>query len=221
VEGEMNMYRLWRAIVLALLVLPALSAAATQVLLAPAAINVTVADPFAVDVRVADAPGLYSFQFDLAFDPALMQLEAVLEGDFLIAGGAPTSFIAGTIDNTAGTLLFTANSLFGPGPGVSGDGVLARLLFKASAAGQGVLTLDKVLLLDAALNEIDAVSVNGAIDIALPSPVPEPPPVALAALALLVGWGWRQWLASRQSTIADGLHDLPRTLQVQSAGSTA
>lgn len=159
---------------------------------APATTVSLVADPaavpvggsFAVDVHVADVTDLFAFQFDLAFDPAVVQASAVLEGGFLASGGGVTSFIPGSIDNGAGTVSFTANTLLGPAGAASGDGVIVRLLFQALAEGHSELLLGNLVLLDAALADIDATVGSGRVTVAAPNAVPEPASALLAAFAL-------------------------------------
>ncbi|KQW48235.1 MULTISPECIES: cohesin domain-containing protein [unclassified Roseateles] len=165
-------------IVLALLAAP-VSATTLSFTASPA--PVPVGDAFTLDVRVADAPDLYAFQFDIAFDPALMQAGAVLEGSYLSAGGGATFFIPGDIDNSAGTVSFTANTLVGPGPGISGGGLLVQLSFQALAPGQAGLAFSNVVLLDSAFAEIASTPINGAITI---TAVPEPASFALFGLGL-------------------------------------
>jgi len=164
-------------IALALLAAPA--AAATLSFATPPA-AVQVGSSFALDVLVTDAPDLYAFQFDIAFNPAVMQADAVLEGGFLSAGGA-TFFMPGAIDNLAGTVTFTANTLVGPGPGVTGDGLLVHLSFQALAPGQGGVTFGNVVMLDSALAEVATTATDGAISV---TAVPEPASAALWALGL-------------------------------------
>jgi len=53
---------------------------------------------FVVGVNISNVTDLYSFQFDLSFNPAVLQVTSVLEAAFLPSGG-PTFFIPGTIDN--------------------------------------------------------------------------------------------------------------------------
>lgn len=168
---------LW-GMVLALLAAPA---SATTLSFAAPAPAVQVGDTFTLDVLVADAPDLYAFQFDIAFDPAIVQANTVLEGDFLSAGGRTTFFLPGTIDNSAGTVSFTANTLAGPGPGVSGDGLVVHLSFHALAVGQSSLSFGNVVLLDSALMELATTHMGGAISVAS---VPEPASVALFGIGL-------------------------------------
>lgn len=170
---------LW-GIVLALLAGPA-SATTLSVAADPAAVHV--GDTFTLDVLVADVTDLYGFQFDVGFDPAIVQANAVLEGGFLAAGGRATSFVAGAIDNIAGTVSFTANTLLGPGAGVTGDGVVVHLVFQALAVGQSDLVFGNTVLLDSALAELATTSVGGAITVAS---VPEPASGALLGIGLAI-----------------------------------
>lgn len=168
---------LW-GLVLALLAAP-VSATTLSVAAPPAAVQV--GDTFTLDVLVAQAPDLYAFQFDLAFDPAILQANAVLEGGFLSAGGRATFFMPGSIDNGAGTVTFTANTLVGPGPAVTGGGLLVHLSFQALAPGQSTLSLGNVVLLDSAFAELATTSMDGAINV---TSVPEPASLALFGIGL-------------------------------------
>ncbi len=175
----MKLTGLW-GIVLALLAAPV---SATTLSFAGPATAVQVGDTFTVDVLVAQAPDLYAFQFDVTFDPAITQVNTVVEGDFLSAGGRSTFFLPGTIDNGAGTVSFTANTLAGPGPGVTGDGLLVQLSFHALAAGQSALSFGNVVLLDSALMELATTPVAGALHVAS---VPEPASLALFGIGLAI-----------------------------------
>ncbi len=73
---------------------------------------------------MTDVSDLYAFQFDLAFDPTILELQSISEGTFLPGAGS-TNFFPGTIDNTGGTATATADSLVGAIPGASGSGTLA------------------------------------------------------------------------------------------------
>ena len=185
---------LW-GIVAALLAAPA---AATTLSFAPGPAAVLVGDTFTLDVLVADAPDLYAFQFDIAYDPAIIQADTVLEGDFLSAGGRATFFLPGTIDNIAGTVSFTANTLLGPGPGVTGDGLVVHLTFQALGAGLSDLSFGNVVLLDSALAEIATVPTSGTINV---SSVPEPASYGLLGIGLaVVAIGLRRRMRNRYAS---------------------
>jgi len=169
---------LW-GIVLALLTAP-VSATTLSFATDPAAVQVD--ETFTLDVLVAEATDLYAFQFDIAFDPAILKANAVLEGGFLSAGGRATFFMPGAIDNIAGTVSFTANTLVGPGPAVTGGGLVVHLSFQALAPGQSSLSFGNVVLLDSAFTELAKTSMDGAITV---SSVPEPASVALFGIGLV------------------------------------
>jgi adhesin HecA-like repeat protein len=137
-----------------------------------------------LDVSINDISDLFVFQFTLSFDPSVLQATSVSEGAFLSTGGT-TFFIEGTIDNTAGTISFTADSLIGAIPGVSGSGLLTHFNFNAVQAGSSALTFSDVLFLNSASNDIAVLTPAGSLNVV--SAVPEPASVmlALAGLPLL------------------------------------
>jgi adhesin HecA-like repeat protein len=126
---------------------------------------------FSLDVRISGVADLFAYQFDLAFNPLILSAGSITEGPFLSSGGA-TAFIAGTIDNTAGTITATADTLIGAVPGVNGSGVIATVDFQALSPGESPITLSDAILLDSSLIEIDVNIADGGVTVAA---VPEPP----------------------------------------------
>src|SRR5579872_4655605 len=96
----------------------------------PASTSTSPGSTFAVSVDISNVTDLYAFQFDIGFNPATLAGVSVTEGSFLPGGGS-TFFIPGFIDNTGGTIAFSADTLIGPIPGVSGSGTLATIDFTA------------------------------------------------------------------------------------------
>jgi hypothetical protein len=144
-------------------------------------------DSLSVDVIVSDVTDLYAFQFDLVFDPTLLQATSSSEGLFLPSGGT-TFFVPGAIDNVNGIISFIADTLISPVPGVTGSGDLAAISFTALASGTSILNLSNVLFLDSALNEIGNLTATGGSVTIDPrsTPVPEPSTLGLLALGLIV-----------------------------------
>ncbi|HTP32285.1 MAG TPA: cohesin domain-containing protein [Candidatus Acidoferrales bacterium] len=126
---------------------------------------------FSLPVSITGASDVYAFQFDLAFDPYILTLLSISEGSFLPTGG-PTTFVPGTIDNTVGTAANTADTLTGPVPGATGDGVLADFEFEATGAGTSPITLSNGILLDSSLSGIPFMTSPGSVTVPA---VPEPP----------------------------------------------
>ena len=136
-----------------------------------------------VNVQIADVQDLYAWQFDIAFDGAFVHAASVTEGDFL-AGAGSTFFIPGSIDNAAGTITFTANTLLGPVAGVSGTGTLAAIRFAGVGLGTSPVTLSNVVLLDSASSDIGAAIQNGSIRVVDVEDVVVPEPGSTAMLLM-------------------------------------
>ena len=105
----------------------------------------------------------------------------------------------------AGSISFTADTLVGTVPGVSGSGSLASIKFSAFAKGTSPLELSNVILLDSSGNEITPVNTaDSQVDIrGTPHNIPEPSSLWLVVVGV-IGIGrrrWRRMLVSRQSSI--------------------
>src|SRR3990170_7111111 len=85
-----------------LVMLRPLPSHAVPVISAPI-VTVGVGDTFTIPILIAGAADLTFWQFDLAFNPAIVQANSVTEGPFMSAFGV-TLFTPGVIDNTAGLI---------------------------------------------------------------------------------------------------------------------
>lgn len=156
--------------------------------------TVNVGDTFSVNVNVAGAVDLTSWQFDLGYNPSLLQANGVTEGPFLAAGG-PTLFGPPLfIDNVNGLISGVTDSLLAL-PGVSGSGVLATIEFTALVAGPSTLTTSGVFL---NLQESGFTVTDGSVCArgelcSGTNPVPEPGSGALLLLGGFTLWGLRRW----------------------------
>jgi hypothetical protein len=134
---------------------------------------------FDVAVNISPVNKLFAFQFDLGFDPAILSAQSVTEGALLPSGGS-TFFIPGAIDNSAGTITLTADSLFRVS-GVTGSGILATVNFEALGIfGTSSLTLSNLVLLDSALSDIPFTTKGATVNV-----VPEPSSLLLIGSALI------------------------------------
>jgi len=131
---------------------------------------------FALAVEVSGVSDLYAFQFDISFDPQVLQLSSVSEGSFLPSVGT-TFFIPGSIDNSSGIVSFNADTLVGPGPGASGSGDLAEVTFAAITSGSSPLEFSNLTLLDSQGMDLPAASVASHVVVAA---APEPGMIWLA-----------------------------------------
>ena len=148
----------------------------------PSASTHSVGTFFDVFIDIASVTDLFAHQFDITFDPAILSAIGITEGPFLGTGGS-TFFIPGTIDNVAGTITFTSDSLLGALSGVTGSGALATVKFAALTEGASALDLSNVELLDSAFADIAFTTLGASVEVT-PASAPEPTSVVLLVLGL-------------------------------------
>ena len=99
-------------------------------------------DTFTLNIRAENIFDMAGWQFDIAFDPAVLEAIDVSEGNFLKADGGATFFQSGSINNAAGKITGLSAARLST-QGVAGTGTLLQVRFKAKAAGETELALDK------------------------------------------------------------------------------
>jgi len=114
--------------------------AGPQVKIEPEEITLGVGEPLNVTVVITDVTDLGAFQFDLKYDPALLQVTAVTLGDFL--GSTERTASLQVLDIEGGKTVFGYTLRDGSGP--DGHGVLANIELTAQRVGQGSLELENV-----------------------------------------------------------------------------
>ena len=97
-------------------------------------------DTFTLDILAEDVLDMAGWQFDIAFDPTVLEAVNVSEGNFLKTGGATTFFQGGSINNAAGKIT-GLNSARLSAQGVTGTGTLLQVNFKAKSGGETKLEL--------------------------------------------------------------------------------
>ena len=117
---------------------PTLDAGDTTFSLSTDTTSVYLDDTFTLRLRAKDITDLAGWQSDIAFDPAVLEVVEVTEGDFLKAEDVSTFFVPGTIDNTIGKITNVSTARFKGG--VSGTGTLLSVIFTAKVVGETRVT---------------------------------------------------------------------------------
>ncbi|MCY4552617.1 MAG: leucine-rich repeat domain-containing protein, partial [Candidatus Poribacteria bacterium] len=102
-------------------------------------------DTFTLDLNIENIHDLAGWQFDIAFDPTVLEAVEVSEGDFLNPEGGATFFQGGSIDNATGKITKLSSARLSE-EGVSGRGALLSVTFTAKTTGQTQLSLENFQL---------------------------------------------------------------------------
>ena len=97
-------------------------------------------DIFTLNIRAENIFDMAGWQFDIAFDPAVLEAIDVSEGDFLKTDGGTTFFQGGSINNAAGRITGLSAARLST-QGVAGTGTLLQVRFKAKSTGETQLAL--------------------------------------------------------------------------------
>jgi hypothetical protein len=90
---------------------------------------------FVISIIVQPGTPIAGAQFNLSFNPSLVSVNSVVEGNLLRQNGASTYFMPGKINNIAGTITGIANTITTPGEKVSTQGILATIYLTAGTSG--------------------------------------------------------------------------------------
>jgi type II secretory pathway component GspD/PulD (secretin) len=113
------------------------------ILTPPGAPLMVAAQPATVPISVFGASRISTVTLSLRFDPKILRVRLVQEGTFMSSGGGTVTF-AQQVDAVAGRVDITLTRSDG-GTGVSGDGVLASVVFDAVGSGISPLGLGGVV----------------------------------------------------------------------------
>jgi general secretion pathway protein D len=129
----------------------------------PAAITQPAGSTFTVNVMLSGAQNAASVPLQLSYNPKLLQVVNVSNGNFLSQDGQAVALVHRD-DDTSGTLQITATRP--PGAvGVSGKGTIVTLTFMAKAPGQSMLTIARGGVRDPGMQSVPAAGATVAVNV--------------------------------------------------------
>ena len=167
-------------------------AQSTATSLTPASQTITPSDETVVTLHIADVTGLYGFQANLQFDPAVLEVvdaDAITPGiqvELLDTFLQPDMIISNVADNGMGTIMCTSMQITPTLP-VDGSGDLFDITFRGLALGTSDISFVDLSLFDINGTPITTTLITAQIEVSDAQPTPtvtptvEPPPPAARA----------------------------------------
>lgn len=146
----------------------------------PVDLAVAPGDTFEVTLEARALDAVSHLPMTLSYDPKVLAIEKVTPGIFL---GGPEAAKVLADSSTPGRLVIGASRL-GKVAGVAGEGVVARIEFRALAAGSGGLRFEQAKALDSALRPLALQTVPAKVEVGgtAPTPVPGKPEKPVKAI---------------------------------------
>ncbi len=151
--------------------------AATTMVLTPSTQTVDPGDTFTVDIVVTPDTPIAGVQFDINWNPDLLEFDGWTEGDLLSQdppGCGTFVSIMGGLYQDQGFIDGLAGVVLGAGCEVSGQGIFATLTFTAEASGTSPLDLSDVIVGDLTGTEVPSTVTSGDVVITGSGPPPAP-----------------------------------------------
>lgn len=132
---------------------------------------------FTVAVNIAKVSGLYSFDFKLSYNKAILGAIQIAEGSFLKSFG--TTVISKMQNDPINGIAWVAISLQTPAPAASGNGTLCSITFQILQKGNSTLHLFDTILKDKVSNTLVYTSSDGYFNNALLAKLYVDPPIKI------------------------------------------
>ncbi len=104
---------------------------------------IRVDDTFILHLNTEEVTKLAGWICDIEFDPEILEVREVREGNFLHEGGISTFFLENTVDNTNGKITGLGAVRFSK-EGISGAGTLLSLTCRAKGEGETEITISNL-----------------------------------------------------------------------------
>ena len=128
--------------------------------------NISLGTPFTVNILVQPNSPIVGAQFNLSFNPSLVNVNNVTEGNLFKQNGANTYFIPGTINNNTGIVTGVVCVAIGNGQSISNPGIFAVITMTTmTSTGTSTLNLSNVIVGDVNGQSLGVTLVNSQVNI--------------------------------------------------------
>jgi len=139
-------------------------ASAARLGFAPATISLKPGDTTTIAITVQNVQDLFSVPLLLQYDPAVLSVEDVRQGDFLSGGTQPIAIVQ-RVDKERGQAIVSATRMPNT-PGVSGGGTLFGVVVRGVAPGNSQLSILQVNARDSQQRPVQFVTSEASIRVA-------------------------------------------------------
>jgi len=129
----------------------------------PEKIESLVGKTFTVEVRISNAENIYGWEFRLKWNPTLLNMVRVVEGNFL--GQCGGTFFATNTSKAKDGLIIVDCTLLGNVSGANGNGTLAIIEFYAKVQGECPLELEETILVDESERPVSHITKNSEVTV--------------------------------------------------------
>jgi len=126
----------------------------------PESQRVNVGDEFSINITIKSVENLYAIMFNLTYNPEVLEFVSITPSEFLGTGAVPT--VAGFL-NESGMVSYIETRIGDVG-GVSGDGVIAQVTFRAITIGTDILQYTYTELRNSSNEEIVHNTASGTVE---------------------------------------------------------
>jgi len=157
------------ALLLMLLCLTTATSATPKISISPSFIEASPGENFTIEIRIdPNGAEIYGVQYDLYFNPSILNATSQSQGTFLSKDGATTSVLINKINNTIGKIEY-GEMRMRVGVGVKEAGVISSISFKVIGTETSGLNLSNVILSDTNGTPIEATIESGIVVVGAPA----------------------------------------------------
>jgi hypothetical protein len=142
------------------------------VLVVPQTQTAVIGEEVEIDINIVEVADLYGFEFDLAYDPSILEYASWEKGTFI--GDGDSTFWITPDASTSGEINNFAAGRTTPGVSVSGSGTLATVRFNVIGAGTSPIRIEELKLGDSNVDEIPSTAQDGEVVVSGGGPTSTP-----------------------------------------------